>query len=161
MTPIQVHVTGDNTTLITALVGGGAGIVGVIAGSALSSLRELLTRRYTSRARRRHATRVLVNELSWVMAGAEGLAETGDPSEWDSDSDELASLWRTHRDALADIPLDDWFVVEAAVRDVTSLDFTETDDVPLNEQRRDAIRLRAAKRVERVKKARSAIMRYL
>jgi hypothetical protein len=161
MGAILVHVTGDNTTLVTGLISGGVGVVGVVIGSFLASGREYLSRKRNTRARQRHAARVLVDELRWDRAALDEIVEKGDASTWDIDTDDVLTLWRAHRDALSDIPLADWFAVEIAIRDLATGDLTAYQELDLTDELRGRIKHRATRTRDRLDRARDGLGKYM
>jgi hypothetical protein len=114
---IDVHVIGEDTTLVTAGITGSAAILGVIVGSLLSSGREWLFRKHDADGRRRRAARILLNEVAWYRVIAKEVLDEDDPRHWE-DPEPLHDLWRQHRDALADIPMSDWQTLEFAMRNL-------------------------------------------
>jgi hypothetical protein len=161
VTPIQVHITGDNSTLVTGLITGGTGVLGVVLGSLLSTVREGTVHKRRARARRRHAARVLWDELTWINTALEQIIETGDVSSWDADASEVGALWLEQRDELADAPLDVWLALEVVFRDLRQNDLGVIRDQPPSKERDDKAKQKAKNTSRRLGRAKEQLRPYI
>jgi hypothetical protein len=91
------------------------GLVGVVVGGLLTAGVDALGQRNDERRTRRRAARVLLMEVAWDANVLTSAFEDRKPLR-NFDPGVLEGLWREHRYSLSDIPFDDWFAIETAVR---------------------------------------------
>jgi hypothetical protein len=94
------------------------GLVGVLVGGLLTAGVDALKQRNDERRTRRRAARVLLMEVVWDANALASVFEHRKPLR-NFDPGVLEGLWREHRYSLSDIPFDDWFAIETAVRHAT------------------------------------------
>lgn len=102
------------------------GLIGVVIGGLITAAIEGFYRWRDGKHRLRKAARLLREELNWIGTAVDDIKEHGDPSKWDDPSQVLA-LWQAERDALVDLPYEEWREIEHAMRGLSHWDSHFTD----------------------------------
>lgn len=99
---------------MTAVIAAGAfGIIGVVLGGFLPASLQARRDRAERSRELRLAARVMFDELSWWLAGLELAIEENNVRHF-GDGSEIAALWREHRSAFADVPIEQWHHIRVA-----------------------------------------------
>jgi hypothetical protein len=110
------QLSSDRPSRLAGVVAAISGLVGVLLGGLLTAGVQALFRQQDERRKRRHAARLLREEVIAVIAvarEAEGL-----PRDW-SRTYALLGVWSEQRDALAILTYDEWSAITQLVRTVS------------------------------------------
>ena|ERR1022692_526229 len=90
------------------------GLVGVFAGVLLTTVLDLWAKGRDAEKTRTKAARLLMAEMSWIVAAVKNADEKKQAPAFDTA--EIIALWREYRDSFANLAYAEWKPVEQAVR---------------------------------------------